>query len=60
MDDSSRTSYSATFENLMLRQRLTLRIEPYPDESLSPVLMCLIEANGFESIRALFRDTGRV
>lgn len=42
----------------MLRQPLALTIEPYPDESLSSVLMRLVDANGLRSVGALLRDAG--
>ncbi|WP_415869711.1 TniQ family protein [Burkholderia ubonensis] len=44
----------------MLRLPLALRVEPYPDESLSSVLMRLVDANGLRSVGALLRDAGCV
>ncbi|ARK45905.1 hypothetical protein BOC35_05815 [Burkholderia pseudomallei] len=44
----------------MLRLPLALRVEPYLDESLSSVLMRLVDANGLRSVGALLRDAGCV
>nr|WP_175017237.1 TniQ family protein [Burkholderia aenigmatica] len=44
----------------MLRLPLALRVEPYPDESLSSVLMRLVDANGLRSVGALLREAGCV
>ncbi|WP_432757103.1 TniQ family protein [Burkholderia cenocepacia] len=44
----------------MLRLPLALRVDPYPDESLSSVLMRLVDANGLRSVGALLRDAGCV
>ncbi|WP_080429795.1 TniQ family protein [Burkholderia ubonensis] len=56
MENPSWISCSTMLENSMLRPPLALRVEPYPDESLSSVLMRLVEANGLQSVRALLRD----
>lgn len=39
---------------------LALRVEPCPDESLSSMLMRLVDANGLRSVGALLRDAGCV
>ncbi|MCW5115579.1 TniQ family protein [Burkholderia cenocepacia] len=51
---------STGLHNSMSRPPLALRVEPYPDESLSSVLMRLVETNGMQSVRALLRDAGCV
>ncbi|KGC74448.1 tniQ family protein [Burkholderia pseudomallei] len=44
----------------MSRSPLALRVEPHPDESLSSMLMRLVDANGLRSVEALLRDAGCV
>ncbi|MFW2273401.1 TniQ family protein [Burkholderia orbicola] len=60
MENRSWGSYSVRPANAMLRLPLALRVEPYPDESLSSVLMRLVDANGLRSVGALLRDAGCV
>ncbi|WP_342310569.1 TniQ family protein [Burkholderia pyrrocinia] len=60
MENSSWISCSTLLENSMSRPPLALRVEPYPDESLSSVLMRLVDANGLQSVSALLRDAGCV
>lgn len=43
-----------------LRQPLAFRVESYLDESLSSVLMRLVDVNGLQSVGALLRSTGCV
>ncbi|CAB3973329.1 hypothetical protein BCO9919_05717 [Burkholderia cenocepacia] len=56
MKNQSWASCSVRPANAMLRLPLALRVEPYPDESLSSVLMRLVNANGLRSVGALLRD----
>lgn len=44
----------------MSRSPLALRVDPHPDESLSSMLMRLVDANGLRSVEALLRDAGCV
>lgn len=44
----------------MSRSPLALRVDPHPDESLSSMLMRLVDANGLRSVDALLRDAGCV
>lgn len=60
MENQSWVPCSARPANAMLRLPLALRVEPYPDESLSSVLMRLVDANGLRSVGALLRDAGCV
>ncbi|HHT8902920.1 TPA: TniQ family protein [Burkholderia cenocepacia] len=60
MENRSWAPYSVRPSNAMLRLPLALRVEPYPDESLSSVLMRLVDANGLSSVGALLRDAGCV
>ncbi|WP_175892827.1 TniQ family protein [Burkholderia cepacia] len=60
MKNQSWMSCSVRPANSMLRLPLALRVEPYPDESLSSVLMRLVDANGLRSVGALLRDAGCV
>ena len=60
MENQSWVPYSARPAHAMLRLPLALRVEPYPDESLSSVLMRLVDANGLRSVGALLRDAGCV
>ncbi len=60
MQNRSWVPCSARPANAMLRLPLALRVEPYPDESLSSVLMRLADANGLRSVGALLRDAGCV
>ncbi|CAJ5422504.1 Uncharacterised protein [Burkholderia pseudomallei] len=60
MENQSWASCSVRSANAMLRLPLALRVEPYPDESLSSVLMRLVDANGLRSVGALLRDAGCV
>ncbi len=60
MENQSWVSCSVRPANAMLRLPLALRVEPYPDESLSSVLMRLVDTNGLRSIGALLRDAGCV
>ncbi|WP_428840488.1 TniQ family protein [Burkholderia vietnamiensis] len=60
MDNASWISCSKIPDNSTSRPPLALRVEPYPDESLSSVLMRLVDANGLQSVRALLRDAGCV
>ncbi|WP_175656959.1 TniQ family protein [Burkholderia ambifaria] len=60
MENQSWVPCSSRPANAMLRLPLALRVEPYPDESLSSVLMRLVDANGLRSVGALLRDAGCV
>lgn len=60
MENQSSVPCSPRPANAMLRLPLALRVEPYPDESLSSVLMRLVDANGLRSVGALLRDAGCV
>lgn len=60
MENRSWPSYSVRPANAMLRLPLALRVEPFPDESLSSVLMRLVDANGLRSVGALLREAGCV
>ncbi|WP_347469096.1 TniQ family protein [Burkholderia stagnalis] len=60
MENQSWVPCSARPANAMSRLPLALRVEPYPDESLSSVLMRLVDANGLRSVGALLRDAGCV
>jgi len=60
MENRKWMSCSVRPTNAMLRLPLALRVEPYPDESLSSVLMRLVDANGLRSVGALLRDAGCV
>ncbi|PAJ86393.1 TniQ family protein [Burkholderia ubonensis] len=60
MENQSWVPCFARPANAMLRLPLALRVEPYPDESLSSVLMRLVDANGLRSVGALLRDASCV
>ncbi|WP_408581346.1 TniQ family protein [Burkholderia cepacia] len=60
MENQSWVQCSARPANAMSRLPLALRVEPYPDESLSSVLMRLVDVNGLRSVGALLRDAGCV
>ncbi|WP_081336193.1 TniQ family protein [Burkholderia vietnamiensis] len=60
MENRKWMSCSVRPTNAMLRLPLALRVEPYPDESLSSVLMRVVDANGLRSVGALLRDAGCV
>ncbi|MBF3419120.1 TniQ family protein [Burkholderia pseudomallei] len=60
MENQGWASCSVRSTNAIVRLPLALRVEPYPDESLSSVLMRLVDANGLRSVEALLRDAGCV
>lgn len=60
MENRKWMSCSVRPTNAMLRLPLALRVDPYPDESLSSVLMRLVDANGLRSVGALLREAGCV
>ncbi|MGU2441369.1 TniQ family protein [Burkholderia cenocepacia] len=60
MENQGWASCSVRSTNAMVRLPLALRVELYPDESLSSVLMRLVDANGLRSVGALLRDAGCV
>lgn len=60
MENQSWVSCFVRPASAILRLPVALRVEPYPDESLSSVLMRLVDANGLRSVGALLRDAGCV